>query len=471
MIVRYALLTAVVLACHAVSFASSLADFTKVHEGVGAAVDLNNKRQVLLRNGNTAFSLFDVDTGVWTSVNLPAGLQSSGYVTLVVNDLSNTGYVTGFLNDTTPFIWSAQTGFLVVPAGYGGQFVNDAGVTVGPLGLWSVQSGPVALSIPGTVTALSNLGQIGYISPFVPNPGNPGGATVAGVLSSTGQSLFSQSFTATAPTGTPSIDDQFNMPDGVLLNDAGQVALVFSAIKAYVPHTEVYANGVKAFSYYDLGLGLNKQGQLVGVHNPNSLAGFGSSFGTSSETIELTALVGTAPLIRINDGGLILQDKGSSFALYQGPGTGASIPLGTGGGLKGQYVNKGLFGDKLVLTRTENPNFDWGSGRPAPAVTTNFFGVTWTGSVQAEEAGAYRFQTQSDDGVRVTLDGKVIIDHWRAHKVATDISGTVVLEAGKRYQIVVDYYDLLGEAVMRLSWQKPNATSFTAIPTTRLYQP
>jgi cytochrome c peroxidase len=148
------------------------------------------------------------------------------------------------------------------------------------------------------------------------------------------------------------------------------------------------------------------------------------------------------------------------------------VPAGTGTGLRGQYSNKGWFGTTtLVLTRTENPSFDWGTGRPASNVNADNFVVKWTGTVQAEEGGVYRFQTLSDDGVRVTVNGQQLINNWTAHGPTTDTSAAITLEAGKRYTIVIDYYEQTGGAVMRLSWQKPGASAFTAIPTNRLYLP
>lgn len=148
------------------------------------------------------------------------------------------------------------------------------------------------------------------------------------------------------------------------------------------------------------------------------------------------------------------------------------IPPGTGAGLSGQYFHRSWTGaTTLVLTRTENPNFDWGAGRPASNVNADNFTVKWAGTLQAEEAGVYRFQTLSDDGVRVTLNGQQIINNWTVHAPTIDTSAAITLEAGKRYTIVVDYFEKTGEAVMRLSWQKPGAAGFSAIPTNRLYLP
>ena len=149
------------------------------------------------------------------------------------------------------------------------------------------------------------------------------------------------------------------------------------------------------------------------------------------------------------------------------------VPVGTGAGLKGEYYNKGWFG-ALNLASThmgENPNFDWGTARPDSRVNADNFVVKWSGTVQAEEAGLYRFQTLSDDGVRVWVNGVLLIDNWTAHGATTNTSGTIALELGKRYTIKIDYYDGTGGAVMRLTWQKPTGGAFTSIPTNRLYLP
>ncbi len=154
------------------------------------------------------------------------------------------------------------------------------------------------------------------------------------------------------------------------------------------------------------------------------------------------------------------------------PAVAPLVPAGTGTGLRGQYYNQGWFGTTtLVLTRTENPNFDWGTARPASNVNADNFTVKWTGTVQAEEGGVYRFQTVSDDGVRVSVNGQQVINNWTAHSTATDTSAGITLEAGKRYTIIIDYYEKTGGAVMRLSWQKPGASGFATIPNNRLYLP
>ncbi|MFN8121538.1 MAG: choice-of-anchor C family protein [Thermoleophilia bacterium] len=136
----------------------------------------------------------------------------------------------------------------------------------------------------------------------------------------------------------------------------------------------------------------------------------------------------------------------------------------TTGGLRGEYfANVGLTGYP-VMTRTEAVDFDWGTGSPGGGVPINF-SARWTGSVVAPATGTYRFQTSSDDGVRLWVGGAKIIDNWTTHGVTTDTSGTVTLVAGQAVDLTLEFYDNGGPAVMSLLWEEPGAPgTFAAIP-------
>ena len=87
----------------------------------------------------------------------------------------------------------------------------------------------------------------------------------------------------------------------------------------------------------------------------------------------------------------------------------------------------------------------------------------------AATSGSYRFQTVSDDGVRVWVNGVQVINNWSDHSSTTNTSGTVSLVAGQRYSIRVEYYEKGGSAVMRLRWLRPGQTSYVAIPAASLF--
>lgn len=84
-------------------------------------------------------------------------------------------------------------------------------------------------------------------------------------------------------------------------------------------------------------------------------------------------------------------------------------------------------------------------------VTRGDFGVRWTGSLVAPTTGSYTLTTVSDDGVRLWVDGRLVIDRWNGHPVAED-SATVTLTAGRPVELRLEYYQGLGDAVVRLLW-------------------
>ena len=138
------------------------------------------------------------------------------------------------------------------------------------------------------------------------------------------------------------------------------------------------------------------------------------------------------------------------------------------GGLDATYYdNVGFTGS--TITRTDPiVDFNWGNGSPDPAIGPDTFSARWMGQVEAPVSGQYTFTTNSDDGVRLFVDGRLLIDNWTDHG-PTDNSGTATLEAGKRYDIQLDYYENGGGAVARLHWSYPGQAR-QAIPSNRLYR-
>src|SRR5689334_22522566 len=124
-------------------------------------------------------------------------------------------------------------------------------------------------------------------------------------------------------------------------------------------------------------------------------------------------------------------------------------------GLKAEYfANKTLSGAPIVTRLDPDVNFDWGLLSPAPSIPVDDFSARWTGKLIATVSGKYRFGAIVDDGVRVYLDGKLIAEDWTDHAPAT-VTGEVTLEAGKSYDIKMEYYESKIGAVARLAWQPP----------------
>ncbi len=144
--------------------------------------------------------------------------------------------------------------------------------------------------------------------------------------------------------------------------------------------------------------------------------------------------------------------------------------IGSGTGLAGAYYSNqlGTFTNPPSLLRTDaTVNFDWGSGSPDPSVSADHFTVIWTGAVQAQFDETYNFYTTTDDGVRLWLNGQLIVDKWLAQGT-TEWGGAVALHAGTKYPVTMEYFEIGGGAVAKLSWSSPS-TAKAIIPQSQLY--
>src|SRR5581483_2048619 len=141
--------------------------------------------------------------------------------------------------------------------------------------------------------------------------------------------------------------------------------------------------------------------------------------------------------------------------------------VGNGSGLTGQYYDNIDF-TNLKVTRTDaTVNFDWGTGSPDPSIGVDTFSVRWTGQVQAQFSETYTFYTDSDDGIRLWVNGVLVINNWTDH-APTEDSGTISLGAGTKYSLKLEYYENGGGAVAKLLWSSPS-TPKQVVPQTQLY--
>ena len=152
------------------------------------------------------------------------------------------------------------------------------------------------------------------------------------------------------------------------------------------------------------------------------------------------------------------------------PGT-VHLVVGAGGtGLKGAYFGKTDF-TAPKTTRTDAAiNYDWAATAPATTPGVGACSVRWTGQVLAPESGAYRFSTRANDGVRLWVNGALVIDQWndRADKLWND-SAEIILIAGEKYNLKMEHYHKAGPASARLYWYMPSRRACVIIPQELLF--
>jgi hypothetical protein len=202
---------------------------------------------------------------------------------------------------------------------------------------------------------------------------------------------------------------------------------------------------------------------------------------------------------------------------------------GNGAGLTGTYFSDDSLGN-AVLTRIDPTiNFNWADASPDASIDADHFSARWTGQVQAKFSEDYTFIVNADDGVRLWVNGNLVIDQWSAlpdlygdinhdgrvdffdlsqilatkyntGQAATyeegDINGdgvvdffditelfsanwqtsqqprtstaTVTLQAGQKYDITLEYFQQTGLASAQLQWSSPS-TPLQIIPQSQLY--
>ena len=120
-------------------------------------------------------------------------------------------------------------------------------------------------------------------------------------------------------------------------------------------------------------------------------------------------------------------------------------------GIKAEYFRGTELAGTPVATRVE-PRLDhrWRRGDRLPeGLARNEFSVRWTGRYVPAETGELSFVATADDGVRVWLDGKMVIDQWRDQGDAT-FSAPIQATAGKAVDVRVEYYQHDGESTLRV---------------------
>jgi hypothetical protein len=246
---------------------------------------------------------------------------------------------------------------------------------------------------------------------------------------------------------------------------------------------------------HDAGASATGTGGMNGTGGASSTgSGGGSATAGTNTTVGAGGNVGTGG--NVGAGGAVANGGGGNTANTGGGGSGGANaggggagqggaggqggamttcpaqkpPDGTGTGLKGEYFNTQDLSGTVALTRIDpKVDFDWGTGSPDPAVTVvDHFSARWTGQIQPRYSGKYTFSTISDDGSRVTIDGKVVVDAFVDQGGNVENTGYADLSAGQKYSIKVEYYENTGGALIHFSWESMCQTK-EIVPTSQLY--
>jgi hypothetical protein len=141
---------------------------------------------------------------------------------------------------------------------------------------------------------------------------------------------------------------------------------------------------------------------------------------------------------------------------------------GTGTGLScDYYANVDLCGPSALSRVDSTVNYSWNGATPAASVPGTGFSVRWIGKLQTRFDGEYTLITTSDDGVRLWIDGQLLIDNWTYHGT-TENRCIIRTVAGQKHDIRLEYFQGKGGAVMRLEWESLNEAR-SVVPSSSLY--
>jgi murein DD-endopeptidase MepM/ murein hydrolase activator NlpD len=117
------------------------------------------------------------------------------------------------------------------------------------------------------------------------------------------------------------------------------------------------------------------------------------------------------------------------------------------------YNNRYLSGSPTFVQCEDWPiNHDWGSGGPGNGVGNDNFSARWTGRANIA-AGTYTFIGGADDGIKVWLDGNVIINEWHDQGY-TEYRVTRSFSSSGYHDIKVEYYENGGAARVFFKWEQ-----------------
>lgn len=127
-------------------------------------------------------------------------------------------------------------------------------------------------------------------------------------------------------------------------------------------------------------------------------------------------------------------------------------------GLKTEYYDDNNLSGTPKTRKEQWINFEPANQAPDPFIPKFPLSIRWTGKLKPTVSGQYTFYFQADDGCRLFLDGKQLIDAWEERSLKTD-SVNVQLEANREYDFKAEYFNNRDYSVAKLYWKIPDLSA------------
>lgn len=134
-------------------------------------------------------------------------------------------------------------------------------------------------------------------------------------------------------------------------------------------------------------------------------------------------------------------------------------------GLVGEYFSGHNFERRLAFHIDPIVSLAWASNNPR--IPSDHFSVKWTGVIIAPKKARYVLTIISDDGHRLWIDGKLIMDCWKSGANSRSVSA--VLLGDKPHAICVGYYQHSGPKSIVFKWRQDGSSQDQDVPPEALF--
>jgi len=122
------------------------------------------------------------------------------------------------------------------------------------------------------------------------------------------------------------------------------------------------------------------------------------------------------------------------------------------------FDNQTLSGSPIYTWTDPWIGSDWGTGAPAPGLSSDHFSIRWTRSLELADEGTYQFCAMADDGVRILVDNVLVLDEWHGNNGIAYCGSQRVLPKGE-HQMRVEYYEDGDNALVYVWWEEVESLS------------
>jgi len=115
------------------------------------------------------------------------------------------------------------------------------------------------------------------------------------------------------------------------------------------------------------------------------------------------------------------------------------------------FNNVSLSGDPVIERTDKQINFLWTLSPPDKKLPLDFYSARWTGSIQSPKTGTFKIGLDGNDGFRLYINNKPVIDNWKKQTYST-LLADYYFEKGKQYAIRIEFFEPVGNAHLKLIW-------------------